>query len=265
LKANLKNWLIALIVILAAPFSLAAYDNSPAQEQILPEVIWAVAAGGGIWTTDIQITDFTGGSVVRAFFYYGGGNYRGPLTIWTSPGQSASIKIQNILGKMEDLDWQFFYSGKVGSLRLLTQDSTHKIHVTARTKNGNYSKTFPGLNNVDSNTASTTRRMVITDLAQNSIYRSTVGVFNPTSSSVTVQFQLISSAGTLIGYFTKTMDAYDFQAFYPFAEAGVGSGTYDNVWLYVPPIYGTGKVFCFGATANNYTNDPAAHIAVQFQ
>ena len=39
--------------------------------------------------------------------------------------------------------------------------------------------------------------------------------------------------------------------------------SYDNVILRVRPTSGAGKVMCFGATVNNVSNDPAAHVAVQ--
>jgi hypothetical protein len=38
---------------------------------------------------------------------------------------------------------------------------------------------------------------------------------------------------------------------------------YDNAILKVRPTSGTGQVVCFGASANNASNDPAAHLAVQ--
>ncbi len=55
------------------------------------------------------------------------------------------------------------------------------------------------------------------------------------------------------------------QAFDPFTWAGVPypGSSYDNVILRVRPTSGAGSVMCFGATANNASNDPAAHLAVQ--
>ena len=53
-----------------------------------------------------------------------------------------------------------------------------------------------------------------------------------------------------------------FTAFNPFVEAGVSAGSYSNHWLYIDPDSGTGRIFCFGATTHNVTNDPAAHVAI---
>jgi hypothetical protein len=110
--------------------------------------------------------------------------------------------------------------------------------------------------------------MMIQNYVNNVTYRSTCGFFNPTANSVTVEFRLLNSIGNLIGSaFTKTFVGYDFKAFSPFTEAGVSYPTYsyDNVFLLINPTSGTGKLMCFGASANNNTNDPAAHITVQYQ
>jgi len=269
MKSSLKNWPLAIFVFLAAALSLGAHDNSPSNWQVLPEVIWAPATGGGTWNTEVQIIDCTqsGGSKVTVYFFYGNGNIRGPFILWWAPDAAyQSGKFNNILKNVQDwFDPGFNYYGKVGAMWFLTQDINHKILVTARTVNGNYSKTLPGLNTYDLNTANVDRLMVIPNLAQHSQYRSTVGIHNMEGSSIYVRFALVDSTNHAIGSeFYMNFVAHDFQAFYPFAEAGVPTGAYDNVWLIVQPISGTGKLFCFGATANNTTNDPAAHIAVQF-
>jgi hypothetical protein len=132
--------------------------------------------------------------------------------------------------------------------------------------NGNNSKTFPGLSDVDANTATTSRPMMIQNLTNNATYRTSMGCFNPSGSPVTVEFSLFNGNGSLVGLpFSKTFLAYDFQAFYPFAEAGASRGSYDNVFLLINPTSGTGRLMSFGATANNLSNDPAAHLAVRYQ
>jgi len=66
-------------------------------------------------------------------------------------------------------------------------------------------------------------------------------------------------------FISKTFVGYDFQSFSPFLEAGVPypGSSYDNVILKIDPTSGAGKVMCFGASANNASNDPASHLAVQ--
>lgn len=84
---------------------------------------------------------------------------------------------------------------------------------------------------------------------------------------MTVQFSLIDSNGSVIGSsFTKVFTDYSFQAFNPFSEAGISYPvySYDNVWILINPTTGSGKIMAFGATANNASNDPAAHSAVQY-
>ena len=141
----------------------------------------------------MQIVDVTGGSTVSVCFDYGGGNRRGPFVLWTGSGAGAKVKYANILQQMGTIDSGFTYYGRVGTLEFQTQDDSHHIQVTARTLNGNYSKTFPGLNLVDAETADTSRVMLIQNYANNSTYRSTCGFFNPTADAVTVEFTLLNA------------------------------------------------------------------------
>ncbi|MDH4197552.1 MAG: BACON domain-containing protein, partial [Candidatus Aminicenantes bacterium] len=221
-------------------------QNSPASDIVVPECIWASAYGGGTWMTAIQITDLTGGSVVSAYFSYGGGARRGPFTVWTNTGGAGrSFKSTNFLSTLSVIDTAFTYYGRVGAVELVTQDASHTIQVSARVRNGNYSKTFPGLRPTDSNTADTSRLLLIQDLTNNSVYRTSCGFTNPTVSSVVVEFQLYAAGGSAVGSaFYRTFAGYDFQSFNPFTQAGVPypASSYDNVILIVRPISGAGKV-----------------------
>lgn len=240
---------------------------SPSSFQVLPEAIWAPSAGGGNWATEVQIIDRTGGSEVSVYFNSLTGDRRGPYVVWTGPGMDTSVKYDNILSVLDSLDTGFNYYAKVGTVEFFTQGTDYKIHIMARTLNENYSKTFQGLNLVEANTTDLTRPMMIQNLVNDDIYRSTVGFFNPTGESVSVQFSLIDQSDTMIGSsFSKNFTSHNFQAFDPFYEAGISypSFSHDNVWIRIDPASGLGQIMCFGATANNITNDPAAHIKVQY-
>ena len=260
-----SSWTSAL----AVNISVQGRDNSPSNYQVIPECIWAVASGGGTWVSEVQITDITGGSVVSVYFDYGGGSRRGPFTLWTGPAANYNVKYPSILASIDAIDaGTFTYYGRVGAVEFSTQDASHKILVAARTLNGSYSKTLPGLNLTDSNTANTSRRMVIQNFANNATYRSNCGFFNPTADSVTVEFRLVAENGNTIGStFSRTLVGHDFQSFSPFNQAGVSypAYSYDNVVLWITPTSGSGKVMVYGASANNTSNDPAAHIGVQYQ
>ena len=244
------------------------HDNGPSSQQILPEAIWAAATGGGTWMTEVQIVDVTGGSAVSVFFDYGGGNSHGPTVLWTGSGAGAKVKYDNILQQLGEMDNGFSYYGLLGTLEFKTQNSAHCIQVMARTRNGDYSKNFPCLNLVNAETADTSRMMLIQNYSNNSMYRSTAGLFNPTVAALTVEFILYHASGAQIGStFSRTFAGYDFYAFNPFTEAGVPypANSYDNIILKVRPTAGKGRVVCFGASANNISNDPAVHLAVQGQ
>ena len=114
--------------------------------------------------------------------------------------------------------------------------------------------------------AETESNMYIQNIANNSTYRTGAGFFNPTSNEVTVEFALYDGSGSVLGSpFTKIFIGYDYLSFNPFTEAGVPYPTYsyDNVYLRVRPLFGSGRLVCLGATANNNTNDPATHQAVK--
>lgn len=271
----MKNFLsffasFGLLVLLAVPAAPQTYDGSPAQDIIIPECIWAPATGGGTWATELQIFDRTGGSVVTARLFYGT-SYREISNLWTNtPSPFRTVKFSNILATMQSLDPSFSYYGRVGALWIYTQDASHLIQAQARTVNGNYGKTFPGLRWVDSNSINVNRQMLILNITQNAAYRTFVGFFNATAggTTMTIRVSILSQYGTLIGNpVDKTIAIGQFMSFNPFVEAGVGSGTYDNCYLYIVALSSdswgpdTKGVLCFASSANNYTNDTAAHIA----
>jgi hypothetical protein len=255
-----------LILFMLPGTLLAQYYSSPAERVILPEAIWALASGGGTWYTEVQIIDQTGGGTeVDVYFNYGGGNYTGPISIWNSPGQYRLFKSSNILMSIDLADpGPFSYYGTVGSIEFVC-NLGHEIHVTARTYNGNYSKSMNGLSRFeDANSSAVGRYMMLLNLVQNSTYRSAVGIYNHTSDDLTVLFALFDGNNNLIGMFIKTFVGYDFQSFNPFVEAGHPTGTYGNCVMHINATGGLGEIMCFGATSNNTTNDPAAHVAVQY-
>jgi hypothetical protein len=130
-----------------------------------------------------------------------------------------------------------------------------------------YSKTLQGLNRFeDTNTAEVGREMVVQNLTQNSSYRTAIALWNETGTPLTIEFTLLDSTNGIIGSrWTETISGLRYMAFNPFAKAGAGGGTYDNCWLWIDPQSGSGSVMVIGATSHNTSNDPAYHIAVQFQ
>ncbi len=242
------------------------YYSSPSNYQVIPEVLWAPASGGGTWMTEVQITDVAGGSEVSVYFNSATGERRGPIALFTGSSPDTSVKTGNLLHTLGQLDTGHDYYGQVGAVEFTTQDADHKIHIIARTKNGNFSKTFTGLNHNEDNTAGGSRTMMIQNLANNDSFRTAYGGFNPTDDSITVEYELIDGDGNTIGTaFTKTFPGRQFQAVSVFSEAGVPypAYSYENVWLRITPTAGSGEVMSYVATANNLTNDPAVHIAAQ--
>ena len=107
---------------------------SPKNFQIIPEAIWAPATGGGIWLTEVQIIDLSGGFEVKAYFRAGSGVNRGLFTLYVNNnGLGRSDLFSNILATLDNLDPDpnFSYYGRVGAIEFVTQDENHRIVVTA--------------------------------------------------------------------------------------------------------------------------------------
>jgi len=257
------GFLCAFLALGLVSIPLAAYDNSPSNYQCVPECIWAPASAGGTWVTEIQIITWTAGSVVSCYFDYGT-NFKYVHNLYTLADKGDYVRFSNILYSLDFLDTTVFdYYGRVGAVEFFTQGTDYKIQVTARTVNGNFGKTFPGLNKVDSNLARTGNyAMVIPFVSKTTTYRSTIGMFNPTGSSVTAQIYIMDQNYSYYDTYELVFPGYNFKAHDPFAYAGMTS-SYSHLYILVWPTSGTGNLFCFGATSNNITNDPSTLIAQQ--
>jgi len=239
----------------------SGYVNSPAERLIFPEVNWAAASTGGTWISEVHISDMTGGSVVQAYYNYGTSR-RGPFTLWTNAGGAGSnTTFANILQTLQGLDSGFTYNGTGGSLELVTQDGSHLIQAAIRSYNGNVTRTFPALQDVDDTTAAAGRDLMIPNISNDTQYRPSVALFNASSDSVTVEVRIIGSNGSQIGStISRTLAGYEMAG-----VAGLRNYTYSNAFIRVTVTGGSGRVIASGQSANNTSNDPAAHIAVQRQ
>lgn len=257
--------LVAIVFALGG--NVLAYDNSPSRVLIFPEVIWAQAAGGGTWVSELQITNMTANDALHVRFCYGGGLYR-TTTLTNSPAQYSSLKFPNILAALQSIDPTFTYYGRVGCLIVDTYETGHMIQGALRTFNGNYSKNYQGLSGAPSNYIVLGRPMMIQNLTSNSTYRTSISCFGWAGFHMTVEFAIMDANGLIVGSpFLRTFINSDFQSFNPFVEAGVPypAQSHDNCWLRITPYAGDIFLFCFGSTVNNSTNDPAAHIAMNCQ
>jgi hypothetical protein len=226
-----------------------------------------VFALGGTWVSELQITNMTSNNALHVRFCYGGGSYR-TTTLANSPAQYSSLKFPNILAALQSIDPGFTYYGRVGCLIVETYEAGHLIHGAVRTFNGNYSKNYQGLAGVPSNYPILGRPMMIQNLTSNSTYRTSLSCFGWAGFFIMVEFTLFDANGLMVGSpFVKTFYNSDFQSFNPFVEAGAPypAQSHDNCWLRIAPQTGDIFLFCLGATANNYTNDPSVHFAVSFQ
>jgi len=260
---------VAAFLVLAAGLPLWGYDTSPSYWQIVPEVIWAAATGGGTWVTEIQITNLSQTEAsLWLFFDTAAGSDASGILIGPIPGLN-SVKYSNILATMDALDsTDQVYYGNVGALFINVNTTAGLIQVQAQTVNGNYGKTFPGLNVVAGNTVAQGRPMMIQGLVRNATYRTSVGIYNPGGISYTVRFTIYDAThGTVGSYFERTLGGYGFSSFNPFVQAGITTGDYDNCYLYIEVTVGDASEtapMVYGSIANNYTNDTYALMGKQY-
>jgi hypothetical protein len=258
--------LFAVVLILCIATSSLLAQHSPDGVKYVPSVIWAPAAGGGTWLSEVQIWATTPGTTVNCGFIYDGGS-RG-VTLWTSSAENACFRTANILEHLASLDPAFDYYGRSGALELY-RTSGGLIQVMARTyHSGGYAKTICGVSALTSNTASFGRYVMIMNVMQSSNYRTFLTLLN-VNMDCTVDIQIVQN-GTVIGSFSKYIDSWGngYLAFNVFAEAGL-TGTYANCIVLITAqdtgVGEQGMVLCSGATAHNGTNDPAYHAAMQHQ
>jgi hypothetical protein len=264
-----KGIILAFFIFAIAPLSLLAqpYSNSPTPHVIIPEVIWAEASGGGTWITSVQIIVRDAGDTDIWVNFHTSTETRGPFLLWQWVNQFESRKISNILSYIQTVDGTgYSYYGKVGALSIFTNNMERRIYASARTYNGGYSKTIPGLNRSEpANTCSMIRELVVPNLQQNEAYRTAVALYNEWADPLMIEFGLVDeNANTIGSTWTETINGYRYMAFNPFVKAGAPAGAYTNCWLIAVGLTGNGAVMAIGATVFNGTNDPACHIAYQF-
>ena len=106
-----------------------------------------------------------------------------------------------------------------------------------RTYNGNNSRTFPAFADVETNTAATGRSLLVPNLSNDSDYRPSVVLFNPTGDSVTLEGRIIGGDGSQIGStFTRMLAGYEMNV----VTTEVRSNTYSNANVVIEVTSGAG-------------------------
>jgi hypothetical protein len=246
-----------------AALGAPVYANSPEQSKLIPEVNWT-----DTWVSEVTIVDVTGGSTVHVYYDSGTGGRRGPFELWdnSSGGPLSSVTFANILEKLDELDLVpgSAYFGTSGALELSTQGAPNLIHAAVRTHNGaGHSRTFPALGVHEANTASLTRSLLIPNISNDGDYRCSVVLLNPTSASTTVAATIFDHNGLEVGDPTvRTLAGHEDFVMTVITDA-LQDSTYSNATIRLDVTGGDGYILATGQTADNVSDDPAAHIAVQ--
>lgn len=297
-----KSRVVLFFLGLALAFSSPSFSQSqypPDDYWYFPEAIWANAAYGGQWASEVWVHDIEGGTQIRAAFYYGTGtgDFRGGWVICDNTTKGPCVyKSVNILKTIQDhFDTGFTYLGKVGFLSIYNTQGK-PMHVSYRNYHSNdFGKTmnaYPAIQ-ISDVSARPSFPIKILNIMRGSDWRTTCVFFN-VGSACTAEFKIIGkryleTCGFIIigppvaveeqqqgATFQETFNFAQFKSFDPFVKAGCATIGYCAVppfsgWrtyrydcnLDVTITSGSGNVMAFGAVADNTTNDPAAIVPVR--
>ena len=267
-----KLVLMGVVFLMSCGILAAQYENEPTDEKFIPEAIWASASGGGYWYTEVQVEARDSGvQLSEIYFFYGGGNWVGPIDVGANLSMYETWKSSNILGTLDYYDTTGFdFYPRVGAVEIGTQGGSYRILVNARTYHSSgYSKSFNGFNQCDGQlvqTASGLRHYLsILNVQDNSSFRCSMALFNCTGNPITVRVWIISGSGTVLNSKTYALAGWDYQAFFPFDDLGL-TGNYYNHTILVGPENSTdsGQVMCLAAQVYNANNDPSARTGILY-
>ena len=264
-----------------------------------PEAIWAPAAYGGDWATEIYVHDIEGGAIIKAVYRYGT-TMRGQFILADNTGKGPSIyKSSNILQDLQDhFDSGFDYYGQLGLL-IIFNDAGKPLHVMGRNYHSNgYGKTmnaYPEDQDGDMG-AKPSYPIKFQNIMKSSNFRTTVVLYNRYGAATVAECKVIGhrylpSCGYIIfpppppsaweesqlgSTFTVSFGTFEYKSFDPFALAGCpdtgycaappfpGTKTYVyDCYLDVTVTSGSGPLIGYASVANNSNNDPASIIPVR--
>jgi hypothetical protein len=198
---------------------------------------------GSQWRTDLGVLNLSSSTANLQLKFYAGGSV---LTSSTTVASGAQSIIQDVVNL-------FSYTGS-GALEVV---SDKPVYVTSRTYNQASSGTFG--QDYDSFTAglglSTGNAVVLPQLAEDSAYRTNIGVTNLGSSAAAVTVELYNGTGTKLTQFGVNLAAGQwYQDIQPFRNRG-GQTNMTSGYAKVTVTQGSG-VIAVASVVDNMTNDP---------
>ncbi|HEY0593118.1 MAG TPA: carboxypeptidase-like regulatory domain-containing protein [Thermoanaerobaculia bacterium] len=208
----------------------------------VPAVINAPGGAGSYWRTDLWIYNPGQGTLTVAATYVAATG-RVERTITVPPRGQAGI--ENIVESL-------FGTSGTGSLRLRAE---HPFAAVSRTFNtpqsGGDAGTY-GFSIAAMDAGATLALAVLPSVAQNTAYRTNIGLMNPHEHAVAIEARLYSAAGVLLGTTSRSLDALavDQPALTSlFGEIQVTGG-------YVVLSSTDGSFFSYASVVDNRSNDP---------
>jgi hypothetical protein len=272
------KWFFVAVIFLSlgtAGYSQGAASHFPPMQPngfsagnpvIIPEAIWAPARGGGEWGTELVLLLSSSSSsdvTIQAEFYSGTEMYSVVLFSGTF---EMTLKYNNILETMQNLDPSNTYYRKVGALILTSQNPDDEIIAEAKVYNGGYGKSLMGMVCNDENSIHLDEMMIMPNISQSSQQRSSIGIWNGTAGGYQMKaaFIIFDQYGNELGGFSKSFLAWEYWACNPFLEAGLGYNNYENCILMIVPISTAQPspdqgLYVMGSSSVNSTNDSFAH------
>ncbi len=205
----------------------------------------AHAAGslGSQWRTDLGLLNRQGTlAQVTVKTHVSGTTHQ----LTTSVGAGVQKLLEDVVGMMG-------VNGS-GSLEI---SSDVPLYMTSRTYNqsslGSYGQFLDGY--APSTGIGAGQTVYLPQLSENSAYRSNIGFVNTSGSSATVRTELLSSNGTVLGQFSRTLASGEsWQKDRPFSTVA-GRNNISGGAARVEVELGSG-IFAYGSVIDNTSNDP---------
>ncbi len=235
-----------------------SFPSSACSRLVFPDALWADSRGGAGWKSELRITDVTGGSRVSAFFYYGGGQRRGPIVLWRGRRPGSTCVIPDLAAALQARDRGFSFKGRFGALVIATQGSGRRIAASLRTSNAAGGRFSAGMPDGTSFQASMGMDLAVKGFSGAGFGQ--VGVFNPGMEPATAEFTMMGEDGNAAGSpFSMSFGGAESLSFDPFAEAGASGGAVG--WLRVRVKSGAGRLMVSGAAFSSSGGEPSELLA----
>jgi len=225
--------------------------------RFIPAGARVVGAENTFWVTDVAVANFAASAATVSLSYLvkDQGNLV-PQSVALILQSGEQQVLSDVFSELFDLD------EANGGLRAIV--SHPNVKVTSRTYNaagatGTYGQFIPSHTMDDALTPGILG--TLQQLQETSLFRTNIGLLNPTVLAVEVDIELYRSTGNLIGIVSRTLEPYEMVQVNRIFDQ-VGSGLVESGYAVVKVQTGGGAVLAYASVIDNDSGDPV-YVAAQ--